>query len=64
MSDALAQYVETAESECEGLTREQMVRMIAALMRRLDSETRQRHVWRQAYSKLLNDACTGDSSNG
>lgn len=60
MSDPMAQYVEAAEVECEGLDRERLIRRVAALMRRLDSETAQCHVWRQAYSKLLRDSSTGE----
>lgn len=56
MSDPLAQYVEAAEAECEGFSRDQMIRMVAALMRRLDSETATHHAWRQSYSKLLRES--------
>ena len=45
-------YLEAACVECEGLSREQLVRRIAGLMRRLDSETQRAERWCRDYQRI------------
>lgn len=42
-------YLEAARVECADLTREQLIRRVGALMRRLDSETARANRWRRDY---------------
>lgn len=44
-------YVEAARVECDGLDREGLIRMIAALSRRLDSANGCAERWRAAYHR-------------
>lgn len=45
-------YLAAVREECSDLSREQLLRRIAALSRRLDTETAQHYGMRRAYDQL------------
>lgn len=46
-----SRYIEAAEHDCEGLDRAALIRRIAALERRLDSESARVYSWQRAYER-------------
>jgi len=60
MSKHNQRYIEAAEVECAGLDRAALIRMIAALSRRLDSEARRAYSNQRAYERVAFAAPEGE----